>query len=539
MPVTNLISKTQRISLVLKEIIESVYTDGISAILRTTKDANGSIAGKFVDGSQIYDFSISPKGKLEYNETEARGGRSDSYLMGYTVDSGMAMQGRTLERRDRAKKPTCTKGKRCGEGCVEQGLACRQQLSPRAMTLLSGVKSRIPVATPIASIKSKIPFDVDSKLVGRLLVAGIGVGSVYAALQGVSYIVLRDLKNSSTPFDSIRQSPNGQPDAETLKTYDTFQPGDLIRKNIKSDRLGDRQHYGIYAGRDPKTGDHMIIDTGVDWKSRDSVPFVKKSGLTWGAGPNDSDYQKVPSEEIYQKEGTQKFSREEVLRRAEMMLHQKFTYQGFSSNCESFARAVVEGKAHSIQGDKISPLTRFLSSVVTDNVLKLRTQSLYYPGAKKEKGIKIGKWTFTGLSDYAREKNKMTAPEMADFLKKERLVRIRRETWEQIPNPYSGQVEKPGRNLDPTRALPQSNASPFEMALNRGRKQDAESERTLNDVLAEMGIKSPEAYDANVDLIADQFPGIADLLRIELYKNYLTLLFAMLNQASFPAAPKS
>lgn len=572
------LSRTQQIASALKKVIESVYTDGVTAILKTTQSQDGTVVGRFSDGPQVYDFSISPKNEITYNEIEVAGGRSDAYLVGYTLDSGMAMQGARLDDvTPSGRTPKCTKGKRCGEGCIEKGLKCRQKLSPEAAQAMGQVRSaietiqksqpkaatpakkpsnaalrpkkasastppdtksnKIPSATPKTS---KIPFDVDPKFAKQLLGAGIGVGAVYAAMQGVNYTVARDLENSSTPFDSIRQPPNGVPDAETLKTYDTFIPGDLIRKNIKSDQLGNRQHYGIYVGKDPVTGDHMLIDTGGDWKSRDNVPFVKKAGLTWGATPNDSDYEKVPPEEIYQKPGTQKFSREEVLHRAEMMLHQRFTYQGFDSNCESFARAVVEGKSYSVQGDRNSPLTRFLAGLVTDNVLKLRTQNLFYPGAKAEESVNVGGWNFTGLSEYAHEKDKMTSAQMAEWLRKERLMRIRREVWGHIPNPYSGQIETPGRNLNPRRALPASSASPFEIALDQIPRKDAHPEQNLNDWLAEVGIKSPETYDANVKLIADQFPGISDLLRVELYKNYLLLLFAMLHQESAPtASPKT
>lgn len=129
-------------ALSLKAIIESVYTDGITAVLKSKLSADGTIAGRFADGSQVYDFSISPKGQIEYNEAEAKGGRSDAYLIGYTIDSGMALKEQKLDAFAHTKRAAkCEKGKRCGGSCVERGLKCRQLLSTEARQSLVQVRS--------------------------------------------------------------------------------------------------------------------------------------------------------------------------------------------------------------------------------------------------------------------------------------------------------------------------------------------------------------------------------------------------------------
>jgi hypothetical protein len=342
-----------------------------------------------------------------------------------------------------------------------------------------------------------------------------------AVLGGVTLHVQYELKKSAIPFDTIRQPPDGKPDAKTLAKYDTFQPGDLIRKSFKSDQLGDRQHYAVYIGKDPITGDHMLIDTGDDWKNRDSVPYVRKRGLTWDAGPNDTEYEKVPTEEMYGKEGSRRMSREEIVDRAKKMLYQRFEYKGFDSNCEAFARGIVEGVAYSSQRERVSPLTAFVASFVTDNVLKLRTANDYFPGAKGEREIQIGGNRFTGISDYARDTKKMTAQEMTSFLELERALKIRRETYELIPNPYTGAIDKYGGTI---KALPPAKGSAFDLALTGATRKDSGTEQLLRSV----GMKSPEEYDKAVDAIAQQFPAISKLIKTQAYRDYLLLFFSLM-----------
>jgi len=149
-------SNPQQVALALKAVIESVYTDGISAILKTTQSTDGTITGKFADGPQVYDFSISPTNQITYNEAEATGGRSDSYLIGYTMDSGLGLRGERLDAPTSGQKtPKCEKGKRCGGACVQEGLACRQTLSPQASQAMVPIRSEIASHPAVAKANAE------------------------------------------------------------------------------------------------------------------------------------------------------------------------------------------------------------------------------------------------------------------------------------------------------------------------------------------------------------------------------------------------
>jgi len=358
-----------------------------------------------------------------------------------------------------------------------------------------------------------------------------GAGTIGLAVSA-AHIVSRDLKKSSVPFDSIRQPPGGIPDAQTLAKYDTFQPGDLIRKNFKSSTMGSRQHYAVYLGKDPETGDHMCIDSGENWKDRDNVPAILKRGLTWvGENPeNDSEWEKVPPKDMGLDPDVQKFSREQIVKRAELMLYSPFEYRGFRSNCESFARGIVEGKAYSIQGMQNSPLTNFIAETVTHNALKLRTRPpLNGPkeaafNTNKEKtrfslpnigisGEKLKTLEVTGLSNYATNQDKMTAQQVVTFLRQYDVAEKSRENWDWIENPYSKQIDnKYTRRLQRVGMKVPNNRPEIELVLQgkeyrrrkeaydramerrSRRRKDAIADDYLGDLIDSEGIKDPDFY---------------------------------------------
>jgi hypothetical protein len=437
-----------------------------------------------------------------------------------------------------------------------------------------------------AEVKTN-PFQ-SKKLQRNLAIAGVSVGAIAGVMAGTAAIVQHDLTRSSVPFDTIRQPPGGIPDAETLKKYDTFEPGDLIRKNFKSDRMGNRQHYGVYIGRDPETNEHLCIDTGENWKSRDREPHVKVWGLTWSSDTpeNDSEWEKVPAEEMHLVKGTQKFSQEEIVARANKMLYQKFRYEGFESNCEAFARAVVEGKAYSAQGMKVSPLTNFISRVVTDHMISIRdngnldivkqkqllkqlesqglgeskeaqnarksieglTNQQKIFGKDKEKVIfKLGDLEITGLNTYAKDPHKLTAKGVADYLERERQFAERRK-WEEQINPYDGsrdrgylqklaQQESMQRELAfkekfqaaqvKHKALTKS-GNALQLAI-AGRKTKVDDVRP-DQLCDQLGLKDPEDYSKLVNTVTVGFPGnLSTEIATQMYKNYLMMLFGSLN----------
>ena len=500
-------SNPQQIALALKTVIESVYTDGISAVLKTTQASDGTITGKFADGPQVYDFSISPDNKITYNETEATGGRSDAYLIGYTMDSGFGLKGERLDApvaTPGQKMPKCEKGKRCGGGCVQQGLACRQTLSPQASQAMVSIRSAIAshpaVAKANAEVSQKVnqptqpqketsstvPFYQDSKYRSDLLKAGLTTAAVTAVVGGAIHTIQSDLDKSQVDFKAIRQPPGGIPDKETLDYYDTLKPGDLVRKAFTAPGWGARHHYGVYVGKNPETGEHMMIEATNNLKSKDKTPTVQKNPLTRGVGANATQYERVPTENMY-RDGTHKMSSDEIVKRAESMLGKTFAYKGFESNCESLARAIVEGKSYSAQGDGVSGFTNVVSGFVTDNASKVKVGK----GEKGEGGIRLGSFVIR-KTEYGKDKNRMTSAQIADYLNKQ--VATRKDA--------DSASEKPS-------------------------KASASSATGIADEFFNAaGIQSPKDYEASVELVAQKFPAMADAIRAEMYKKYLLMLFS-------------
>jgi hypothetical protein len=402
------------------------------------------------------------------------------------------------------------------------------------------------------------------------------------AVLGAAHGVYKDIKEKlPTDFASIRQPPDGIPDALTLAKYDTFEPGDLIRKNIKSPTLGDAQHYAVYVGKDPITKEHMMIDSGENWKTRDHTPFINIRGLTWilpDARMNDSEYEKVPEEEMYQTQKSRYIPREERVKRAHQMLYSDFTYKGFSSNCESFARAIVEGDAYSSQAFKVSPLTRFVGDTVTHNILKIRTRPEWEKQIEKAKSGEKLNFGFYGFSDYARNKEKLTASQITDFLNKQDSINRKRDLWEEIPNPYTGEKQyvtnlvKRREQMERERQQQRKNKRAQqrqrinEFVTFKRRSREKIGRKDAADVLAggsprnpprsplagkgmaqmpseivrrfyesqefaslfsQLGLKHPEEADALAIAIAKQFDGtMSDEIRIFLIKDYLMHFFA-------------
>ena len=449
--------------------------------------------------------------------------KSEAYRIAYNA----------VMRSDRAK-PNCKTGDPCGSICIPKSHKCRQSQSLGSKAQSAAIASANAVTT--------------LKPTPKLIAAGVGVGAIASIAAGVA-IVKHDVKRSSVDFESIRQPPGGIPDEKTLAKYDTFEPGDLIRRNFKG-RLGQRTHYAVYIGKDPKTNDHMLIDTGVDWKTRDNVPMVRARGLTW-SGPdadplNDTEYEKVPDNEMYQTPNAQRLSREKIVERAYDMLYQRFDYRGFESNCESFARAIVEGDAYSVQARNVTPLTRAVSDVTLSSILKLRSKNEYFPGADKEEAkfrINIAgqSYEFTGLSDYAKDKHKMTARQIADYLaQKEQLER--NQQWEHLVNPYSGEKEpehtyvlQKHRNqqifdqyADLQKGVP-IHRELWSVLVRRANKNNRkDSVNPFSSVVSgEEVLRSPQEFSDIVEEVSKKFPSSNKEIKIELYKRYLMFVFTM------------
>lgn len=451
------------------------------------------------------------------------------------------------------------KGKKCGKGYIPARHKCRSGLGQAARQAVASLPGGMDAgrAQLISDSKNILGRDKTS----RLRAAGIGVGAaigglgIAAALTGVH--VKAELARSAIDFNSIRQPPGGVPDEQTLKKYDTFKEGDVIRKVFKKG-IGARHHYGIYVGKDPKTGEHMLIDLAENWKTRSNTPFIQRRGLNWNASPTDTEWEAVPEEEINERIEAglgQRFSGKEIVARAESLLGAELTYKGFDSNCDSFAWVVATGSPVAQQSRGLSPLTRFISGAVTDTMLSIEVESQFFPGGNVKAGTKIGPFKVTGRTYYAKSKNRMTTRQMADFLAQQRALDVRRTLWEGIRNPYTGVVENPDApQIRPgeTVAVARAEKPPirYEEMLTymqdeynsmiladtyRKTEQDKlktdSPESDLDELLTALGIATPSQFEAKVNTLLGEIGGTsATLRRHHLYKSYLMLVLAMVNQ---------
>jgi len=139
----------QRISITLKQIISSVYRDGVDAVLNYAMSDNETISGLFRDGSEVYDFSISKDGRISYVEADKK--RKDAYLEGYYLTEYVPLTGATsdytqgvlqsqLTKLDAAKPRQCSTGKSCGSTCISKGMKCVQGLGVKQKVALGNVQ---------------------------------------------------------------------------------------------------------------------------------------------------------------------------------------------------------------------------------------------------------------------------------------------------------------------------------------------------------------------------------------------------------------
>lgn len=240
----------------------------------------------------------------------------------------------------------------------------------------------------------------------------LGVGIVVVVLGFTVLTIKKDMAHSQIKFEAIRQPPGGIPDKLTLAKYDTFKPGDMIRRSFKATGWGRRHHYGIYIGKNPINGEHIMIDVTIDKNDPDGkMVHIQKTNLVADSGPGATEYEIVPITEMYQLPGTRKISRQEIVQRAKKMLGQTFTYTGAESNCEAFVRAIAEGKAYSTQGLELNTFTKLAIGFLQNSYSKIQMTQ----GESTNEGVNIFNFKIR-LSSYGRNQHRMTAEEITKFL---------------------------------------------------------------------------------------------------------------------------
>jgi len=294
---------------------------------------------------------------------------------------------------------------RCKVGFKQQGAACKpekpknDQVFSNIAKLSSGLLIGTAVAgagllalnnarqqqgstinqllTPLAKNSFATPQDTNPKRnnIGKLALLG-GLSLAGGVLANTVY----DVNRSLSDITDFRFTKDGKPNEETLKEYDTFQEGDLIMQAQTLPILGGRGfiHYAVYTGK--KNGKHMAVMTHhADIAAKYDPLFAGRQNLSvitevdignYELSPTSSMYKKVPDSMMYQHSKSKKLSREEIVSRAKSLVGLDYRYKGYSANCETLARAIVEDADYSLQGQKVSPLTSFISDIAFDLVSK-------------------------------------------------------------------------------------------------------------------------------------------------------------------------
>jgi hypothetical protein len=194
--------------------------------------------------------------------------------------------------------------------------------------------SKTPVARPKVTS--------NANLTRHLLTAG-GL-AVAGGLLGGIYDFQRQIKGSSLPPEAV--CPKDPPEG----LYDTFKPGDLIYTTFEM-LGGHRAHYSVYLGKE--NGKHMVIHaTAHNEGGRDLGSWLKKE--SFDSYNPDYSFRKASRSD---KAGTVPTT-EQLHKLANELNGRNFKWNGFESNCESFARAITNDLPESLQGKDISKLNK-------------------------------------------------------------------------------------------------------------------------------------------------------------------------------------
>lgn len=208
-------ASTPKVSLALKQIINSVYRDGVDAVLSYDSDATGGISGLFRDGREVFNYAIAPTGQISY--VEVSDSRKDAYLEGYYLAGRVpdcsisnaytrSVLNVELDRLDSNKKPRkCSSGKSCGNTCIAKGLKCVALLGQREQLAVKQISETIKTQKnrnepPLDTLKRHAP-----------IIAGVaGAGILGAAVLGMTASQGRTGAGGTT-LPAPSSSPPGSP----------------------------------------------------------------------------------------------------------------------------------------------------------------------------------------------------------------------------------------------------------------------------------------------------------------------------------------
>jgi hypothetical protein len=144
---------------IIKQLIESCFTDGIRSIPAFDILPNKMMFGQFKEKSargQLYKFTVTPDGEFRYNEADAI--RAESFSFPY-------WSFREDKQSSSRTQPQCKKGKRCKGSCIERGRECIVDLPPKFKQQLPQIqKMAIAVKSSIGESNFSTIEDAEAKI---------------------------------------------------------------------------------------------------------------------------------------------------------------------------------------------------------------------------------------------------------------------------------------------------------------------------------------------------------------------------------------
>lgn len=213
-------------------------------------------------------------------------------------------------------------------------------------------KSGIPDNRKCTKQTSTVETDVRANSASTAaLLTGAGV-----AVSGVVLgTIATDVFSSGVPEDKI--PPQKPPDG----LYDTFKPGDLIYQT-NSFAGAARAHYAVYVGK--INGEHKVFDTSLDMKggkAKSSIRSAMKLRSIDEAQDTGTSFALASRED----DGSRaRPTQAQLLKIISKLNNRSFDWTGFESNCETFARAVVNDIPVSTQTKNVSAMTKQLSKAL-------------------------------------------------------------------------------------------------------------------------------------------------------------------------------
>jgi hypothetical protein len=369
---------------------------------------------------------------------------------------------------------------KCKPGYIQRGAAC-QKIKPKRgeeQNLRQGASPQFEVDERVTKKKGSNKF-----LVGALLATGVAG----LAVAGTVGAIAVDIKKNVTPKDDEIPPMKDKFTKEQLdQVYDNLKPGDMVRRTFNQSNIIKAWHYGVYAGKNPDTGEHEIIHTNA---KEGNVRIVRESLQNGAKG--DSIYEPVPEKLINR--GDKPKSREEIMARAESLIDKPYDFSFAYRNCEAIARGIVEGKINTRQPEKLSGFTKGVAKHVMDPLIR----------------IALGKEKHMSNDEITNIMNESSKKFMASQVNQDSLFCYRFDELDKETTLNAGY----GTSI--------ANLFLKEPVVNPAVAKDIKS-ATVNDFTDILGIMRPQEANDAIEALVGQIEGSSkDEIKLNLFRDYL------------------